>query len=197
MAPGVLPTGVPGSSVRGVNRGRRCVAALTAAVLVGDALVLGMVHLVLGMAVDRQEMSVAGLSTTAMSTTTWTAGGLLAVFLLVCGVLAARTCVTDRAPGRPARVLLVGAAVLHAVLASVAVGIAGWGVFTALMLVFGLIVLTLTMYPPAGQPPPRPGAAGSPAAAPGPASDPAPGPASDPQVGDGDAHLGEQLPQQR
>ncbi|MGP3966993.1 hypothetical protein [Streptomyces sp. 6N223] len=153
-----------------MNRGRRCVAATAAAVVLAAGVVVGMVHLVLGMAVDRQEMEVAGLSTTAMSLSTWTAGGLLAAFLLLCAGLLGRTCVTDRPPGRGVRALLVGAAALHAVLATLAVGLAGWLVFGGLMLVFGLILLTLTLYPSA----------------------PAASTASGPQVGDGDAELGEQ-----
>jgi hypothetical protein len=144
------------------------VAAAAAAVVMGAAIVLGVVHLILGMAVDRQQMEVAGLSATAMSLGTWIAGGLLAAFLLLCGVLLVRTSVTDRPPGRLVRVLLVGAAVLHAVLATLAVGLAGWVAFGAMMLVFGLIMLTLTMYPPNAAV------------------------LSGPQLGDGDAELGEQ-----
>jgi hypothetical protein len=150
------------------------VAAVAAIVLIGGAVVLGMVHLILGLAVDRQEMSVAGLSATVMSVSTWSAGGLLAAFLLLCGAFLVRTSVTDRSPGRFVRALLVGAAVLHAVLATLMVGLAGWLVFAAMMLVFGLIVLTLTMYP-----------AAPPAAKP-------PAPDSDPKIGDGDAQLGQQ-----
>jgi hypothetical protein len=144
------------------------VAATAAAVVLAAGVVVGMAHLVLGMAVDKQEMELAGLSTTAMSLSTWTAGGLLAAFLLLCGALLVRTCVTDRPPGRLVRALLIGAAALHAVLATLAVGLLGWLVFGVLMLVFGLIVLTLTMYPLVRTP------------------------GSGPQVGDGDAELGEQ-----
>ncbi|MGP4112491.1 hypothetical protein ACTWP5_16465 [Streptomyces sp. 4N509B] len=148
-------------------------AALTAVVLIGGALALGMVHLILGLAVDRQSMSVAGLSPTAMSVTTWTAGGLLAAFLLACGAVLARVCVTDRPPGRLVRVLLVAAAVLHAVLASVVVGLVGWAAFVALITVFCLVMLVLALYPPAD-------AAGPPPAAAGPAAGPAGAPATAP-----------------
>jgi hypothetical protein len=158
------------------------VAVVAAAVVIGAAVVLGMVHLVLGIAVDRQQMEVAGLSATAMSVTTWTAGGLLAAFLLLCGGLLVRVAVIDQAPGRLVRALLVSAAVLHAVVATLAVGLAGWVVFGGLMLVFGLIVLTLMMYPPADATPQ--------AAAP-------PPPPSGPEVSDGDAELGEQPAEQR
>lgn len=150
-------------------------AATAAVIVLGAALAVGMVNLVLGMAADRQEMEVAGLSATAMSLGAWTAGGLLAAFLLVCAVMLLRTCVTDQPPGRLVRALLIGAAVLHAVLATLAVGLAGWLVFGVLMLVFGLIVLTLTMYPPLTATPATPAT---------------PATASGPQVGDRDAELG-------
>jgi hypothetical protein len=138
--------------------------------------VLGLVHWILGLAVDRQEMSVAGLPTTAMSVSTWSAGGLLAAFLLLCGGLLLRTALTDRTPRRLARWVLIGAAGLHAVLASLTVGLVGWAAFAALMVGFGMIVLTLTMYPPDA--PVGAGASGG------------------PQVGDGDAELGEEPAQQ-
>jgi hypothetical protein len=157
------------------------VAAITAALVIGGAVVLGTVHLVLGMAADRQQMSVAGISPATMSVSAWSAGAVLAAFLLLCAALLLRTALTDRSPARLGRALLTGAAVLHAALAALAVGLVGWGAFAALIAVFVLLMLTLTLYPPGGAAPRR-----TPSV-----------PASDPQVGQGDAGLREQAAQQR
>ncbi|MFF2374197.1 hypothetical protein ACFVUW_07415 [Streptomyces xiamenensis] len=157
-----------------MNRGRRSVAAVTAAAVITGAAALGALHWILGIVVDRQRMSLAGVSPTTMTVSTWTAGALLAVFLLLCAAALARTAATDRPPGRYRRAALIGCAVLHAVLGALSAALLGWWVFTAVMTVFGLVVLTLTMYPPV-----------APAAS-----------SLVPQLGDGDAETAEQRPQQ-
>ncbi|MDT0322354.1 hypothetical protein [Streptomyces millisiae] len=131
-----------------MNRGRRGVAAVAAVVVFGAAVLLGLLQWILGLVAEKQEMSVGGVSATAISVSAWVGGAVLALFLLLCGVLLARVSVTDRPPRRLARVALVGGAVLHAVLGALAVGLVGWSAFAGLMVVFGLIVLTLTLYPP-------------------------------------------------
>ncbi|MGW7292273.1 hypothetical protein ACWGIB_07765 [Streptomyces xiamenensis] len=157
-----------------MNRGRRSVAAVTAAAVSTGAAALGMLHWILGVVVERQRMSLAGVSPTTMTVSAWTAGALLALFLVLCAAALARTAVTDRPPGRCRRAALIGCAVLHAVLGALSAALLGWWVFTAVMTVFGLVVLTLTMYPPV-----------APAAS-----------SLIPQLGDGDAETAEQRPQQ-
>ncbi|AUH44860.1 hypothetical protein CXR04_12550 [Streptomyces sp. CMB-StM0423] len=117
---------------------------MAAAALFADAVALAVVHFVLGSVVDRQDMSLAGLDSGLMSASTRAAGVAIGLYLLCCGAVALRIAVRDRAPGRAGRTLLVSCAVLHAVLAAVAVGLVGWAAFAGLMVLFGLIVLTLT-----------------------------------------------------
>ncbi len=142
---------------------RRPVAAVAAAALAVEAVAGAFVNLVLGLAVRRQSMSLGGLAPGAMSAGAWAAGAALGVFLLLCAVAAARIAAADRPPGRRTRLLLTVCAVAHGVLGTVAVGVAGWPVYTALMVTLGLLVATLVLWPP-----PAAGPAG--AAAPGPAN---------------------------
>jgi hypothetical protein len=128
------------------------------AVLV-EAVGLAVLHWILGLAVRAQEMSLAGLSTDTMSLSTWTAGALLGGFLLLCGLVLVRAAVRDRLSGRPSRLLVVGCLVTQAVLATLAVGLAGWGAFIAMMTVFGLLLWTLTSYEPRRGTPGAPGPA--------------------------------------
>jgi hypothetical protein len=142
---------------------RRGIAATTAAVLVLEALAIALVVSILGVAVRRQNMSLAGLKTDAMAAGAWTGGGVLALFLLVCAVLALRVALRDRMTGRVGRFVLIVCAVEHGVIGAAAVGLAGWPVFGVLMLVLALLVATLLFYAPEDE------------VAPDPASGPAPG----------------------
>ncbi|MEU3723687.1 hypothetical protein [Streptomyces sp. NPDC031705] len=136
---------------------RRIVAGLAAITLVAEAVVLVLVHLVLGRAAEGQSMSIAGMDPDVMSTATYAMGAVLGAFLLLCAAAAAATALRDRPPGRFARVLLVAAAVTHGVLGALAVGLVGWGAFAATMLILCLLVLTLMLYPrPAEGPAPDP-----------------------------------------
>ncbi|AZM50930.1 hypothetical protein DMB38_23180 [Streptomyces sp. WAC 06738] len=117
---------------------------MAGAALLAEAVALAVVHFVLGSVVDRQDMSLAGLDSGLMSASTRAAGVVIGLYLLCCGAVASRIAIRDRAPGRAGRILLVSCAVLHAVLAAVAVGLVGWAAFAGLMVLFGLIVLTLT-----------------------------------------------------
>ncbi|MFJ4780278.1 hypothetical protein [Streptomyces sp. NPDC088762] len=129
---------------------RRLVAGLAAIVLVAEAAVLVLVHLVLGATTRNQSMSIAGSDPDLMSKATYALGAGLGAFLLLCAVIAALTAVRDREPGRFARVLLVSAAVTHGVLGVLTVALVGWGAFAVMMLILCLLVLTLTLY--AGRP---------------------------------------------
>ncbi|MFF5446138.1 hypothetical protein [Streptomyces sp. NPDC012888] len=126
---------------------RRLVAGAAALVLVGEAAVLGLVHLVLGRTTRNQSMSIAGMDPNVMSTATYVMGVGLAAFLLCCAVLLALTALRDRPPGRFARVALVSAAVTHGVLGALSVGLVGWTAFAVTMTILCLVVLTLLLHP--------------------------------------------------
>ncbi|MBN3931041.1 hypothetical protein IQ279_15605 [Streptomyces verrucosisporus] len=130
---------------------RRAVALTAAAVLAAEAAGAGWLHWVLGLMADRQKMSLAGLEPRLMAVSTWAGGVLVGACLLLCAALLLRTGLTDRPPARPARALLVAAAVGHGVLGALGVGLVGWAAFAAMMLVLGLLVLTLVAYGPRGR----------------------------------------------
>ncbi|WP_053632114.1 MULTISPECIES: hypothetical protein [unclassified Streptomyces] len=130
---------------------RRLVAGLAAIVLVAEAAVLVLVHIVLGRTTANQSMSIAGSDPDVMSKATYAMGAGMGAFLVLCAVLAAVTALRDRAPGRFGRVALISAAVTHAVLGILAVGLVGWAAFTTLMLILCLLVLILTLYPAAAR----------------------------------------------
>jgi MFS family permease len=125
---------------------RRGVAATAAVVLVLEAFGLAFINWVMGLAVRHQSMSLAGLDPAAMAAGAWVAGGLIAVFLICCAVVLARTALRDRAPGRLGRLLLISAAVLHVVLGAAVVGLVGWPAYALMMVIFALVVLSLFMY---------------------------------------------------
>lgn len=125
---------------------RRLVAGLAAIVLVVEAAVLVLVHIVLGNTTANQSMSIAGSDPDVMSKATYAMGAGMGAFLLLCAVLAAVTALRDRPPGRFARVVFVSAAVTHGVLGTLAVGLVGWAAFAATTLILCLLVLTLTLY---------------------------------------------------
>ncbi|MEU4898986.1 hypothetical protein AB0B12_42900 [Streptomyces sp. NPDC044780] len=148
---------------------RRPVAAVAAVTLMLEAVGIALLNWILGLVVDRQQMSMGGLDTDAMSIGAWVAGGLFGLYLLVCGVVLLRTAVRDRAPGRLARILLITCAVVHGLLGAFAVGLVGWLAFGWLMVVLGLIVLTLLGYEPERPAEPAAEAAGGGQDAPSPA----------------------------
>ncbi len=125
---------------------RRTVAVVTAIVLFGEAVGIVLVNAVLATVVGNQRMSLAGVDPDAMSTGTWVLGGLSGVLLVLCGLIPLVAAVRDRAPGRLARIALIGCAVVHGVLGALAVGLVGWAAFAVMMAVLGLLVLTLVSY---------------------------------------------------
>ncbi|MEU5398707.1 hypothetical protein ABZ348_05335 [Streptomyces sp. NPDC005963] len=126
--------------------GRRTVAVVTAGVLLVEAVGAVAIHGVLALVVEGQNMSLDGLAPGTMVTATWGAGLALGVFLGACALVAFRTGVRDRAPGRFAHTLLVCAAVLHGVLGALAVGLVGWSAFVLLMAALALTVWVLVSY---------------------------------------------------
>ncbi|MDX3536109.1 hypothetical protein PV721_17360 [Streptomyces sp. MB09-01] len=125
---------------------RRLVAGLAAIVLVAEAAVLVLVHIVLGRTTANQSMSIAGSDPDVMSKATYAMGAGMGAFLVLCAVLAAVAALRDRSPGRPARVVLITAAVTHGLLGVLAVVLVGWAAFAATTLILCLLVLTLTLY---------------------------------------------------
>ncbi|MGW0903985.1 hypothetical protein [Streptomyces sp. NPDC002853] len=125
---------------------RRPVALVGAIVLLVEAVGIALLNWFLGLVVNKQDMSLAGLDPHAMSVSTWIAGGVFGLYLALCGVIMARSGISDRAPGRFGRLLLISAAVVHALLGAFSVGLVGWPAFVFMMVVLGLIVLTLVAY---------------------------------------------------
>ncbi|MFI8926325.1 hypothetical protein ACIG3E_01400 [Streptomyces sp. NPDC053474] len=125
---------------------RRPVAWAGAVVLWAEAAGIAFLNWFLGLVVDKQKMSLAGLDPHAMTVATWLAGAVLGLYLALCGFLLARTAVLDRAPGGFGHAVLISAAVVHALLGAFAVGLVGWLAFAFTMLVLGLVVLTLMAY---------------------------------------------------
>ncbi|TXS37704.1 hypothetical protein [Streptomyces sp. OR43] len=132
---------------------RRPVAFIAALVLFAEAVGIVIINVVLGTVVKNQDMSLAGTDPGVMSKGTWALGGVSGLFLVLCGVLLLVAGIRDRAPGRAARIVLIGCAVVHGVLGALTVGLVGWAAFALMMVVLGLIVLTLVAYGPAdGEP---------------------------------------------
>ncbi|MCX4669499.1 hypothetical protein OG453_22925 [Streptomyces sp. NBC_01381] len=125
---------------------RRPVAWVGAIVLFAEAVGIALLNWFLGLVVDKQDMSLAGLDPRAMTVSTWIAGGLFGLYLALCGVILLRSAIGDRAPGRFGRLLLISAAVVHGMLGAFSVGLVGWPAFVFMMVVLGLIVLTLVAY---------------------------------------------------
>jgi len=121
-------------------------------VLVLEALTIAFVNWILGLAVQHQEMSLAGLDPDAMATGSWVGGGLFALFLVICAVLVARIAVRDEMTGRLARIVLIVCAVVHGVVGALVVGLVGWSAFVVMMLILAMLVGTLLMYAPEDQP---------------------------------------------
>lgn len=129
---------------------RRPVAAVAAVTLMLEAVGIALLNWILGLVVDRQQMSLGGLDTDAMSVGTWIGGGLFGAYLLLCGAVLLRMALRDRAPGRFGRILLVTCAVTHGVVGAFSIGPVGWLAFVFLMVVLGLLVLSLLAYEPEG-----------------------------------------------
>ncbi|MET9520070.1 hypothetical protein [Streptomyces sp. NPDC002994] len=125
---------------------RRPIAAVAAALLFVEAVGIVFVHWILGKVVNSQSMSLAGLDSDVMSTSTYLMGGGFGLYLVACGVFLLRAAVSDRPPGRLGRILLIACAVVHGVLGALCVGLVGWSAFVAMMVTFGLVVLSVIAY---------------------------------------------------
>ncbi|MGW6492675.1 hypothetical protein [Streptomyces sp. NPDC055056] len=125
---------------------RRPVAWVTALVLFAEAIGVALLNWFLGVVVDRQDMSLAGLDSDTMAVSSKIGGLVFGLYFVACAVSALLVGVRDRAPGLLGRVLLISAAVVHALLGAFTVGLVGWGAFVFMMVVLGLIVFTLLAY---------------------------------------------------
>ncbi|ATL30076.1 hypothetical protein [Streptomyces formicae] len=125
---------------------RRPVAWVGAIVLFAEAVGIALLNWILGLVVDNQDMSLAGLDPHAMTVSTWIAGALFGGYLALCGIVLIRTAVRDRAPGTFGRLLLISCAVVQALLGAFSLGLVGWPAFAFMMVVLGLLVLTLVAY---------------------------------------------------
>ena len=122
---------------------RRPVAWIVTVVLFVEAFGVALLNWFLGMVVDRQEMSLAGLDPHTMSVSSKAAGVVFGLYFALCALAALLVAARDRSPSGFWRILLISAAVVHGLLGAFTVSLVGWGAFAFLMVVLGLILLTL------------------------------------------------------
>ncbi|MFF5495072.1 hypothetical protein [Streptomyces aquilus] len=125
---------------------RRPVAWIVAIVLFVEAFGIAAVNWFLGVVVDRQDMSLAGLDPDMMSTSSKIGGIVFGLYFAFCGLVALLVALRDRAPAGFGRILLISAAVVHALLGAFAWGLLGPAEFVFMVVVLALIVLLLMTY---------------------------------------------------
>lgn len=150
-------------------------AVVGGVVLAFEAVVFVLLNLFLGMVVDQQEMSLAGIDPRATTLSAWIAGGVFGVYLLVNAAVLLRAAVTDRPPRGFWRIVLISCAVVHGLLGAFSVGLVGWQAFAVMMVVLALIVWALTWYPAKRAGAETPERSGDGAGEQGPSAPPAPG----------------------
>ncbi|MGW6294392.1 hypothetical protein [Streptomyces sp. NPDC055058] len=131
---------------------RRPVAWLVALVLLVEALGIAAVNWFLGVVVDRQDMSLAGLDPQMMSVSSKVGAVVFGLYFALCALVALLVGVRDRGPAGLGRSLLISAAVVHGLLAAFAWGLVGPSAFVYLVVVLGLIVLLLMTHDRPGAP---------------------------------------------
>ncbi|WP_416520600.1 hypothetical protein [Streptomyces achromogenes] len=159
---------------------RRPVAWVVAVVLLVEAVTVVAVNWLLGVVVDRQKMSLAGLDPDVMATSSKIGGVVFGLYFALCALVAVLVAVRDRAPAGYGRVVLVSAAVVHGLLGAFAWGLFGAAAFVFMVAVLGLIVLLLMTYdraagPQGAAPDGTPGQGAGPAAGPEPGAEPVDG----------------------
>ncbi|MEU0213790.1 hypothetical protein ABZ281_01255 [Streptomyces sp. NPDC006265] len=125
---------------------RRPVAWVVAVVLFAEAFGLAALNWFLGVVVDRQDMSLAGLDPHMMSVSSKIGGVAFGLYFALCGLVALLVALRDRPPAGFGRVLLISAAVVHGLLGAFTWGLVGWTAFLFMVLVLALIVLLLMTY---------------------------------------------------
>ncbi|MFF8030338.1 hypothetical protein [Streptomyces sp. NPDC016626] len=144
---------------------RRPVAWVVALVLFAEAFGIAALNWFLGLVVDRQDMSLAGLDPHMMSVSSKIGGIVFGLYFALCGLVALLVALRDRAPAGFGRVLLVSAAVVHGLLGALTWGPVGRTAFVCMVVVLGLVVLLLMTYD--GRPE-QPAGAGAPVTPPAP-----------------------------
>ncbi|MGW1805029.1 hypothetical protein [Streptomyces sp. NPDC002078] len=173
---------------------RRPVAWVVAVVLLAEAVFVAALNWFLGVVVDRQKMSLAGLDPHMMSVSSKIGGLVFGLYFALCALVALLVAIRDRAPAGLGRVLLISVAVVHGLLGAFTWGLLGWTAFLFMVAMLGLVVLLLMTYDRDGGPEPAtaeggtdaggdPKAEAEPVTAPGADGSPAP-PAEEPQDGD-------------
>ncbi|MZD55974.1 hypothetical protein [Streptomyces sp. SID5606] len=135
---------------------RRPVAWTVAVVLFLEAVGVAALNWFLGIVVDRQDMSLAGLDPDAMSVSSKIGGVVFGLYFALCGLVALLVAIRDRAPAGLGRILLISAAVVHGLLGALSWGLVGPGAFVFMIVVLGLIVLLLMTYDTRERPAPEP-----------------------------------------
>lgn len=122
---------------------RRPVAWIVAVVLFAEALGIAGLNWFLGVVVDRQDMSLAGLDPDVMATSSKIGGVVFGLYFALCGLVALLVALRDRPAAGLGRILLISAAVVHGLLGAFVWGLVGWPAFLFMVLVLALIVLLL------------------------------------------------------
>jgi hypothetical protein len=146
---------------------RRPVAWIVAVVLFAEAIGIAALNWFMGIVVDRQKMSLAGLDPDVMSMSSKIGGVVFGLYFALCGLVALLVALRNRRPAGIGRILLISAAVVHALLGAFTWGLVGWNAWLFMVLVLALIVLLLMTYDAqqrsvAGEPSDAEGDGGSP-----------------------------------
>ncbi|MEU3901188.1 hypothetical protein [Streptomyces sp. NPDC045251] len=130
---------------------RRPVAWTVAVVLFAEAVGVAALNWFLGVVVDRQDMSLAGLDPDMMSVSSKIGGVVFGLYFALCGLVALLVAVRDRSPAGLGRILLISVAVVHGLLGAFSWGLVGPAAFVFMTAVLGLVVLLLMTYDGRGE----------------------------------------------
>ncbi|MGW2745304.1 hypothetical protein [Streptomyces sp. NPDC001450] len=125
---------------------RRPVAWVVAVVLLAEAFGIGALNWFLGVVVDRQQMSLAGLDPDVMSKSSKIGGVAFGLYFALCALVALLVAIRNRAPAGFGRVVLISAAVVHGLLGAFTLSLVGWPSFVFMVVMLGLLVLLLVSY---------------------------------------------------
>ncbi|MGW7546266.1 hypothetical protein ACWGKQ_34940 [Streptomyces sp. NPDC054770] len=125
---------------------RRPVAWVVAVILFAEAFGIAAFNWFMGVVVDHQQMSLAGLDADKMSVSAKAGAVVFGLYFALCGLVALLVAVRNRAPAGLGRVLLISVAVVHGLLGAVAWGLIGPAAFGYMLVVLALVVLLLMTY---------------------------------------------------
>ncbi len=161
---------------------RRPVAWVVAVILFVEAFGIAALNWFMGVVVDRQDMSLAGLDPDRMSMSAKAGAVVFGLYFALCGLVALLVAVRNRAPAGLGRVLLVSVAVVHGLLGAFAWGLIGWTAFLYMVVVLALVVLLLMTYDQVADGAGGAGAAGGDGGGAGSGSESAPEPEPEPEA---------------